>query len=95
MFILTSFWSVKHLNFAQKLPIRTLRHTFLESRHHQVTKNLYYYVLSPEGSRKKVSAHGLKSLLGARKGREHLDNFLHFQEYSVNLFRDFPDRPIT
>ena len=52
------FWSVKYLNFGQKLPIRTTHHTFLESRHPEVTKNPYY-VLSPEGSQNKVSAHGL------------------------------------
>ena len=53
-----SFWSVKCLNFGQKPPIRTAHHTFLESRHPEVTKNPYY-VLSPEGSQKKISAHGL------------------------------------
>ena len=37
-----SFWYVKYLNFGQKLPIRTANHTFLESRHPEVTKNLYY-----------------------------------------------------
>ena len=51
------FWSVKYLNFGQKLPIRTARHTSLESRHPEVTKNPY--VLSPEWNQKKVSAHGL------------------------------------
>ena len=43
------FWSVKYLNFGQKLPIQTARYTFLESRHPEVTKNPYYD-LSPEGS---------------------------------------------
>ena len=52
------FWSVKYLNFGQKLPIRTAHHTFLKSRHPEVTENPYY-VLSPGGSQKKVSAHGL------------------------------------
>ena len=52
------FWSVKWLNFSQKLPFRTAHHTFLESRHPEVTKNPYY-VLSPKGSQKKESAHGL------------------------------------
>ena len=33
------FWSVKYLNFGQKLPIWTTHHTFLESRHPEVTKN--------------------------------------------------------
>ena len=43
------FWSLQYLNFRKKLPIRTAHHTFLESRHPEVTKNPYY-VLSPERS---------------------------------------------
>ena len=35
--------------FHQKLPIQTAHHTFLESRHPEVTKNLYY-VLPTRGS---------------------------------------------
>ena len=54
------FWSIKYLNFGQKLPIRTTHHTFSESKHAEVTKN-QYYALSPVGSQKKVSAHGLLS----------------------------------
>ena len=46
-----------HFHF-QKLPIQTAHHTFLESRHPEVTKNPYY-LLSHNGSQKKVSAHGL------------------------------------
>ena len=42
----------------QKLPIWTAHHAFLESRYSEITKNLYY-VLPPEGSQKKLSAHGL------------------------------------
>ena len=34
------FWSVKCLNFGQKLPFRTAHHTFLESRHPEVTKKV-------------------------------------------------------
>ena len=41
------FSSVKYLNFAQKLPNRTAHHTLYQSRHPEVTKNEYYYVLSP------------------------------------------------
>ena len=52
------FWSVKQLNFSQKLPIRTVHHNFLESRHPEVAKNSYH-VFSSVGSTKKVSAHGL------------------------------------
>ena len=37
------FWSVKYLNFFyQKLPTWTAHHTFLESGHPEVTKNLYH-----------------------------------------------------
>ena len=49
-------WSVKCINFGQKLSIQSTHHTFLESRHPEVTENPYY-VLSPEWSQKKVSAH--------------------------------------
>ena len=52
------FWSVKYLNFGQKLPIWTAHHAFLESRHPKVTKNPYY-VSSLKGSQKTISAHGL------------------------------------
>ena len=52
------FWSVKYLNFGQKLPILRADHTFIENGHTEVTKNPYY-VLSPEGSQKKVAAHEL------------------------------------
>ena len=52
------FCSVQYLNFGKKLPIQTTHHTFLESKHPEVTKNPYY-VLSPEWSQKMVSAHGL------------------------------------
>ena len=51
-------WSVKYLNFGEKLPIRTTHHTFPESKHPEVTKNPYY-VLSSNESEAKVSAHGL------------------------------------
>ena len=46
------FWSVIYPNFEKKLPIWIAYHTFLESRHHEVTKNSYY-VLSPEGEPEK------------------------------------------
>ena len=44
-----SFWSVKYLNFGQKLPIRTAHHTFLENRHPGIFRT-FYYVLSLEDS---------------------------------------------
>ena len=47
-----SFWSVKYLNFRQKLPIWTAHDILLKSRHPEVTKNSYY-ALSPDGSQKK------------------------------------------
>ena len=52
------FWSVKYLNLGQKLPIRATHHTFLESRHPEVTKNPYLWFV-PRGEPKKVSAHGI------------------------------------
>ena len=45
------FWSIKYLNFGQKLPIPTAHDTFLERRHPEVTKNPNY-VLSPKGTQK-------------------------------------------
>ena len=52
-------WTVKYLNFWQKLPIRTDLHPFVDGRHFEVTKNSYYY-LSLKWSQKKVSDHGLR-----------------------------------
>ena len=46
------FWSVKYFNFGQKLPIQPTHHTFLQSRHPEVTKNPCY-VLPPSGARKR------------------------------------------
>ena len=48
------------------LPIRTAHHTFLESRHPEVNKNPYY-ILSPEGSKKKLPTHGL--IVAARESK--------------------------
>ena len=42
------FWSVKYLNFGQKLPIQAAHHAFLESRHAEATKNPNY-LLPPRG----------------------------------------------
>ena len=42
-------WSVKYSIFGQKLLIPTAHHTFLQSKHTDVTKNLYY-VLSTHRS---------------------------------------------
>ena len=57
---ISPLWSivVKYFNFEQKLPIGTVHHIFLESRHPEVTKNSYY-VLYPKGRQKKVSANRL------------------------------------
>ena len=49
-------------SFRQKLQIRTVHHNFLEIIHPEVTKNPYY-VLSPEGSQKKVSVRGLRGFI--------------------------------
>ena len=46
--------------------IRTAHHAFLESRHTEVNKNLYY-ILSPKGCQKKISAHGV--MLVVRKSK--------------------------
>ena len=46
------------INLGQKLPIWTAHHTLLKSRHPEITKHPHY-VLSPAGSQKKLSAHGL------------------------------------
>ena len=40
------FWSLNTLIFGQKFPIQTAHHTFLESRHTEVTKHLYYVLFS-------------------------------------------------
>ena len=53
------FQFVKYLNFGQKLPIQTADHTFIESRHSELTTNLYYVFLFSKRSQKRVSAHGL------------------------------------
>ena len=37
------FWSVKYLNVGQKLSIWTAHHTFLESRHPEVTKKPFMF----------------------------------------------------
>ena len=55
---LDAFWSVKYLNFGQKLSIPTANHTFLESRHPDATKNPYR-LLPLEGSQKK----GISSII--------------------------------
>ena len=55
------FWSVKYFPFEQKLPIRTVHHIFLGSRHPEVTKN-WYYLCPPRGAKKKISAHGPQEL---------------------------------
>ena len=62
MWPIDPFWYAKYLSFEEKLPIWTTHHTFLESRPPDVTKNPYY-VLTPDGCEKKVSAHGLKGLI--------------------------------
>ena len=83
------FWSVKYLNFGQKLPIRATHQTILESRHPEVTKNPYY-ALSPEWSQKKVSAHGLILVK-----RENLIKATQLYKYVVSLiFKDKMQVPI-
>ena len=57
------YWSVKYLNFWQKLPIRTTYDTFLESRHPEVTKNPHY-VFPPSGARKRYQLMYYKDAKG-------------------------------
>ena len=73
------FWSVKYLSFWEKLTIQTVHHSFLESKEPEVTKNPYY-VLSPQGSHKKVSAHELHVLYL----KIHINNK---RGYVVRLYR--------
>ena len=47
------FWSVKYINFGQKLPICK---TKAYSRQSEITKNLYCF--APRREPKKISAHG-------------------------------------
>ena len=75
------FWSVKYLNFGQKLLVWTIHHTFLEIRHTGVTKNPYY-VLIPSGAKKRyqlMDYYCFASNCFCKKGlhrRRHLRNFL-------------------
>ena len=71
------FWSVKYLNFGQKLTIRTTHDTFLESRHPEVTKNPYY-VSSPEGSQKKGITSWAMSFVEQQKRVDRSSNFVQF-----------------
>ena len=52
------FWSVKYLNFWQKLPIWKMHHAFLESRHPELLK-IHILFCPSSGAKKKVSAYGL------------------------------------
>ena len=71
------FWSVKYLNFGQKVTIRTTHDTFLESRHTEVTKNPYY-VSSHEGSQKKGITSWPMSFLEQQKKVDRSSNFVQF-----------------
>ena len=44
------FWSVKYLNFEQKLPIQTAHHIFLESRQPEATK-IHIMSCPPRGAK--------------------------------------------
>ena len=46
------FWSVKCLNFEQKLPIRAPHHIFLESRQSEATK-IHNMFCPPRGAKKR------------------------------------------
>ena len=49
------FWSALYLNLVQKLPIWIAHHTFLKSRHPEVTKKPYY-VFPPREAKKGISS---------------------------------------
>ena len=57
-----SFWSVKYLNFGQKLPIRIAHHTFLEVDTLRLLK-IHIMFCPQKGSQKKLSAHGLTVII--------------------------------
>ena len=59
-FLFCLFWSVKYINFGQKLPIRITYHTFLESRHPELTKT-HIMLCHPRGAKKKGISSWTKS----------------------------------
>ena len=73
------FWSVKYPNFGQKLPICIAHHTFLQSRHPEVTKNSYY-VFFTEGEPKKCIGSWTSSnyLNKAAKIKEQVNQRMSF-----------------
>ena len=52
------FWPVKYLGFGPKLSFQSTHHTFLESRHPEVTKKSIICFV-PQVEPKKVSVHKL------------------------------------
>ena len=68
------FWSVKYFPFEQKLPIRTVHHIFLESRHPEVTKNLYYLCPLRGAKKKGISSRTTRVTDGTfRNGKRYED----------------------
>ena len=65
--------------FGQKLPIQTAHHIFLESRHPEVTKNLYY-VCPPAG------AKNLCYVLSSRWSQKSILCFVHPLEPNSQFF---------
>ena len=78
------FWFVKYLNFGQKLPIRTAHHTFLESRHPEVTKNPCC-VLSPKGSQKRYQLMDYMTLISIHVIQQALSDNIYLLKFPPNV----------
>ena len=70
------FSSVKYLNFGQKPPVGTAHHTFLESRHPEVTTNPYY-IMFPKGRQKRYQLMYCKCHKHAQQLIQNLACFCH------------------
>ena len=68
--------------FCQKLLLRTAHHTFLESRHHELTKNLYYVLCTCQSQIPifLVPAYGLYWRLKKISYRSYLLFYYFFDE---------------
>ena len=68
--------------FGQKLPIRTTRHTFLESRQPEATKKPYY-ILSSEWSQKRGISSWATKLHKSRDIWEYFSRFRYIQDSDI------------
>ena len=76
------FWSLKYLNFDQKLPIWTAHHTFLESRHPEFSESIYY-TLSTRRSQ-------ISIFLGSSSGTNIADKLVLRSPSLASLERSLP-----